>query len=48
MNIWDMFLYVLFAAVVTVGAIHGAATYVEVADVDGIHIDRAHTVSWRQ
>jgi len=48
MNIWDMFLYALFAAVVTVGAIHGAATYVEVADVDGIHLDRAQTVSWRQ
>lgn len=48
MSFWDMFLYVLFAAAVTVGTIHGAATYVEVADLDGIHIDRAQTVSWRQ
>ena len=48
MKFWDLFLYVLFASAVTVGAIHGAATYVEVADIDGIHVDRAQTVSWRQ
>ncbi len=47
-NFWDMFLFILFAAAVTVGAIHGAATYVEVSDLDGIYIDRAHAVSWRQ
>ena len=47
-NFWDMFLFILFAAVVTVGTIHGASTYAELSDIDGIHIDRAHAVSWRQ
>ena len=47
-NFWDVFLYLLFATFVTVGVTHGAATYVEISDLDGIHIDRAHAVSWRQ
>jgi len=48
MSFWDMFLYVLFAAAVTVGTIHGATTYVALNDVDGIHIDDVRQVSWRQ
>lgn len=49
MSFWDMFLYVLFAAAVTVGAIHGSATYVEVEVEDGIHLDApVQSVSWRR